>query len=241
MEKIYYMNDYDSARPNILFLHGYDNTKEALAPLYKSVEKFANVLAIDLPGNKNNPLDKEYKIEDYVDYLENTLANLKFTPYLIVGHSFGGKLAAYYSLKHQTKLLLLAPSIVKPKFSMKRFVKIRIYKVLKILYSKKIISKIPEKYRGSVDYQNTQGLKRKTFLNIVHSYFKKSDFKKLKEDVYLLYGLDDKAITLEQMKRFKKYLPKTNLILFSGDHFMFLNYIKAISKLIYCICEEKRW
>lgn len=241
MEKIYYMNDYDIARPNILFLHGYDNTKEVLAPLYKSVEKFANVLAIDLPGNKNNPLDKEYKIEDYVDYLENTLANLKFTPYLIVGHSFGGKLAAYYSLKHQTKLLLLAPSIVKPKFSMKRFIKIRIYKVLKFLYSKKIISKIPEKYRGSVDYQNAQGLKRKTFLNIVHSYFKKSDFKKLKEDVYLLYGLDDKAITLEQMKRFKKYLPKTNLILFPGDHFMFLSYIKAISKLIYCICEEKRW
>lgn len=227
--------------PNVVFLHGYGQNKEMMMPLVKRIEKFANVLALDLPGTKNNKLTSVFSIDDYVDYLENVLQEHDFKPDIIVGHSFGGKLASFYALRHPTSLLLLAPSTIKPSFSLKRYLKIRTYKFFKWLYKHQIIHSIPSSLRGSRDYQNTSGIDRMTFVKIVNSYLNKKQLKSLDSDIYLVYGNRDQEVSYNQMKKFAKYSPNTHLIVIKGDHFAYIVNVSAITNLLFEIIKEKSW
>lgn len=228
-------------RTNILFLHGYGQTKEMMYPLANRIQKSANFLAIDLPGNENLPLTKTYTMDDYITYVEDVLKKENFVPDLIVGHSFGGKLAAFYALKHPTALLLLAPSVIKPSFSMRRLMKILLYKILKKLKQVKIIKNIPEFLKGSRDYQATDGLNRLTFLNIVNSYLTKKELSLLEKEIYIVYGNTDQEITYRQMQKLNKYCPNSHLIVINGDHFAYLLNVNAIANLILAIIGEICW
>ena len=227
--------------PNVLFLHGYGQNKEMMMPLLRRAEKFANVFALDLPGSKNNPLTCAFSIDNYVSYLENILNEYNFKPDIIVGHSFGGKLASFYALKHPTTLLLLAPSTIKPKFSLKKFVKIRIYKIFKWMYKHQIIRSIPNSLLGSNDYRNTSGIERLTFVKIVNSYLQKKQLKKLTKEIYLIHGNRDQDVKYYQMKKFAKYSPNAHLIVIKGDHFAYIVNVSAITNLLFEIIKEKSW
>ncbi|MCH5171896.1 MAG: alpha/beta fold hydrolase [Erysipelotrichales bacterium] len=227
--------------PNILFLHGYGQNKEMMLPLAKRAEKFANVFALDLPGSKNNVLTSVFSIDDYVDYLDNILNEHNFKPDIIVGHSFGGKLASFYALKHPTTLLLLAPSTIKPSFSLKKFIKIRLYKLFKWLYKHQLVHSIPNSLMGSKDYQNTSGIDRMTFVKIVNSYLNKKKLRSLNSEVYLIYGNRDQDISYKQMKKFTKYSPHSHLIVIKGDHFAYIVNVSAITNLLFEIVKEKSW
>ena len=90
---------------------------------------------------------------------------------LIIAHSFGGKLAMEYCLNiKDIPMVLLAPSLIKDK-SIKKYFRIFIYKLAKILRCKKLL----QKFNGSLDYQQTANneLYRKNFLSIVNTFFLK--------------------------------------------------------------------
>ncbi|MCH5179959.1 MAG: alpha/beta fold hydrolase [Erysipelotrichales bacterium] len=228
--------------PNVLFLHGYGQNKEMMMPLVKRADKFANVLAIDLPGSKNNALTCVFTIDDYVEYLEDILNKYEFKPDIIVGHSFGGKLASFYALKYPNIiLLLLAPSTIKPSFSLKKFIKIRTYKLFKWLHKHQLVRSIPNCLMGSKDYQNTSGIDRLTFVHIVNSYLNKKQLRKLNNEVYLVYGNRDTEITYKQMKKFARYSPNTHLIVIKGDHFAYIVNVSAVTNLLFEIIKEKSW
>lgn len=225
---------------NVLFLHGFGQTKEMMMPLGKLIKKYANILIIDLPGNSNNPLTKPFDVNDYLDYIENILKEENFQPSLIVGHSFGGKLASFYTLRHSVPLLLLAPSSIKPPFSFKKTFRIGMYKCFKFLKKIKLVKNIPPPYLGSIDYQSTKGISRISFLKIVNSYLTKSNLKSIKSDVYIIYGKNDQQITYKQMKKFKKYCKTCHLIVIHGDHFAYLLNANAVASLILAILQEKK-
>ena len=226
---------------NILFLHGYGQNKEMMFPLAKRVEKYVNVLVLDLPGSKNNPLTSVFSIDDYIDYLEEIILKENFIPDIIVGHSFGGKLATFYAQKHPCTLLLLAPSIIKPSFSVKKWLKIRLYKICKFLKNKNIIKHNPKWLKGSRDYENTSGIDRITFVKIVNSYLSKKELSKLNSEIFIVYGNSDQEIRYKQMHKLKKWSQHSHLIVIKGDHFAYLLNGSAISNLILEIAKEKTW
>ena len=193
-------------------------------PLAKRIKDFANYLIIDLPGNENLKLEKVYNIDDYLNYINKIIERYNFVPDIIVGHSFGGKLASFYALNHDVTLLLLAPSTIKPSFSLKRI---------------KIIKNIPTFLKGSRDYQASSGVDRLTFLNIVHAYLDKKDLRKLSNDIYIVYGNNDQEITYKQMLKLKKYSQKSHLIVINGDHFAYLLNVNAIANLLLEIIKEE--
>lgn len=238
---IFILKKHSNNSPNILFLHGYGQNKEMMMPLASKANDYANIMVIDLPGSKNNPLQRVFTIEDYIAYLENILRENDFKPDIIVGHSFGGKLAAFYALKHDVVLLLLAPSSVKPNFSLKKKLKIALYKLCKKLSKYKIIKRIPNSLLGSRDFQSTSGVDRKTFVNIVNSYLSKNDFKKIQKSVFLVYGNKDKEIAYYQIKKMHKYLSKGHLVVINGDHFAYIVNASVINNLLFEMTKELVW
>lgn len=237
-ENIFILNKHPNKSINILFLHGYGQNKEMMLPLASRAQAYANTLTIDLPGSKNNPLDHVFTIDDYIKYLEEFLIAKQFKPDIIVGHSFGGKLASFYALKHHVTLLLLAPSSIKPKFSLKKKIKIFLYKIFKKLHKYHIIKKIPKRLLGSKDFQNTQGIERHSFVNIVNSYLDKNSLKSIKNDVFLVWGNQDQDISLYQMKKMNKYLSNGHLVVINGDHFAYIVNAIVINDLLYEMTKE---
>lgn len=215
----------------VVLLHGWGQNRKSMYPLGNMLNKKYNVLMIDLPGFGDSPIEYPYHIEDYISDIEEVLNTHLINPSLIIGHSFGGKVGAFYSLKHPTPLLLLAPSIVKPKFSFTTFFKIKGYKAFKFLKKIKIIKRIPKKFKGSNDYQNSHGMLRLTFNNVVHCYLNK-DIRLLKKKVIVLIGEEDKIIDKYQGRKMKKYISNGRVEFINGDHFAYLINKKYISQIV---------
>lgn len=235
----FYKKINDKKLPYVVFLHGWGQSKLMMMPLVNLCHEFANVVAIDLPGHGDVELEKKYEIEDYLCYLSDFFIREKINPSLIVGHSFGGKIATYYALEKQdVDLLLFAPSVTKPKFSFNTWRKIRVYKILKRLLKWRIIKKIPSKYAGSNDFKNTKGVLRDTFLNIVNAYPEKN-ISNINSKIYAVWGKDDKTVSYFQMKKLEKYILHGSLTIVKGDHFAYLTNRKEMSNLIKNILEEK--
>ena len=76
-----------------------------------------------------------YVLEDYVGLVEQFVNDKKLANPIILGHSFGGRIAIRYASRHQvSKLILVDSAGMKPKNYVKVKLKIMIYKLKKKLY-----------------------------------------------------------------------------------------------------------
>lgn len=110
---------------SIILLHGWGGTAASLAKLREALAgDEIEVFTFDLPGFGETPLTgSAMTLDDYVEYLKiYILENNIFRP-VLVGHSFGGKLAMAFALKYPelaSKLVLINASGVFPRNSVKR-------------------------------------------------------------------------------------------------------------------------
>ncbi len=216
----------------ILFLHGWGVTYQTMLPLVKSVKTEYNTISILLPFCKQFPLNRPYKIEDILSYVHNILNENKIIPDLIVAHSCGAKIACAYNLNiKNTPLVLIAPSILKPRFSLKRFWKIKKYKILKKQQKNgRNLNKCSIRY-GSNDYQKCDGNLKKTFLKMVHTYFDR-DINDIKDRVIILIGKDDYEIDNKKLLKLSEKHLKVKTYLMSGNHFAYKRHIDWIKEVI---------
>lgn len=111
-----------------LFLHGWGSSKEALSGAFGGLFRGYNHLYLDLPGFGNSTNDFVLDSGDYAGVVRAFLEALNIAPVLVVGHSFGGKIATL--LNPQILVLLSSAGLPKPK-SLRIRAKILAAKVLK--------------------------------------------------------------------------------------------------------------
>ena len=109
----------------ILFLHGWGQNKEMMFPLIEELKNKYKCVILDLPGFGESVFLGEKTIEEYVVNLRMFLEKENLLPKYIVGHSFGGKLAALYYLKYKdvVNLTIISSPLLKPKRTMKYYLK----------------------------------------------------------------------------------------------------------------------
>jgi len=95
----------------LIILHGWQSSKEKWQKVKELLESPSlEAVALDLPGFKpDNQPDTAWGLDDYVKWLENSLAGYNEKVYLL-GHSFGGRIAIKFAVKNPQKLkgLILA-------------------------------------------------------------------------------------------------------------------------------------
>lgn len=215
--------------PWILFLHGWNQNKESLLVIAKDIRNFANSVLIDLPGFGEIDLSYPYDIEDYLLYIKTILKEHNIIPSLIIGHSFGGKLAVYYSLQvYETPILLLSPSIISRKVSFKKKILMKIKPLIFLMHHKRIIKKIPSFYKGSQDYQRSEGYLRSTLVRMVHRY-PLDKMKEIKEKIVIFLAQDDHEIPNEMIIRRLKSQQKVEIIKITGNHFAYRRHHQLIA------------
>ena len=131
----------------------------------------------------------------------------------IIGHSFGARVAVLLATRHPNlinRLVLTGAAGLRPRRSLRRWARIKIYKWFKI-------------GRGSADYRRLTPAGKRTFQNIIHRDLA-PEIARITAPTLLLWGKRDKSTPLYMGKRWTKLLQRAILKVYPrAGHFAFLD------------------
>ncbi|PAF47679.1 2-hydroxy-6-oxohepta-2,4-dienoate hydrolase [Helicobacter sp. 12S02232-10] len=207
------------AKKNIIFLHGWGSNKELMESAFKDVFTEFNHCYIDLPGFGNSPNSIIISTDEYAHIIDSFLRSLSIKADLIVGHSFGGKLAL---LCQNDEIILLSSSgILVPK-PLKVKIKIILAKIFKIL-------KLKTKIFRSADANNLNEAMYAIFKNVVQEDFEPI-YANCTKKATIFWGKEDKATPLATGYKISKLIAKNRFFILDGDHYFFLKQGKIIDE-----------
>lgn len=209
-----------SAKRTILFLHGWGSNKELMRRAFGTRLRDFRHLYIDLPGFGKSPNEDFLRTLDYAGIVRAFLDELGVTPVIVVGHSFGGKVATL--LDPDCLVLLSSAGILVPKPLAVRM-KIALFKALKPLGLRRLRSLF-----ASADVQGMNPGMYETFKATVNEEFEEN-FGKVHGKALLFWGKEDTATPLWTAKRIAELIPNAELRSMEGDHYFFLDPANAKS------------
>jgi len=200
---------------NILILHGWGQNSTLWADFCKKLYDY-KPLAFDLPGFGNEPLvSSEWGIGNYADWVIEKIKKQKERNIILVGHSFGGKIAAEIAIKCpelvKKLILVAAPIIRKPSIGIR--IKIALLKIAKkILFNKSYNILLSSEYKEA----KKNGLD-KIFKNSVE-YDRTDEISKIKAPVLIVWGKNDETAPIAIGKRMHSLIKNSKLEIVSGGH-----------------------
>ena len=202
-----------TATQDIIFLHGWGSNKELMKTSFeKCCNEFRHIY-IDMPGFGKSDNNYILKTEDYKLIIEKFLETIHSDMGVIVGHSFGGKVA---TLLNPNRLILASSSgILVPKSGLVKL-KIALFKLLKNIGFGSLY-----RFFASKDANQMSQNMYETFKNVVDEDFSES-FESFHNSALLLWGKDDSATPLYTAYEIQKLIPNSKLIECEGDHYFFL-------------------
>lgn len=207
---------------NLIFLHGWGQNIDMMMPIAKPFIKRHNVLLIDLPGFGKSEEPKEvWEIYDYSDMLNHIIKELKIKNPVIIGHSFGGKIALAYSTKYETDKLVLLASPYRKKIQ-KESLKLKTLKKLKKVPGLNKLENIAKKYIGSTDYKNASEKMRNILVKHVNLDLT-DELDKVKCPTLLIWGTEDAAVDYEDALYLENKISNCGLVTYEGcTHYAYL-------------------
>lgn len=231
--KIYYERKGLTKYP-IIFLHGWGGSSDS----FRAFAKAGDILIDFPPFGKSSEPKCVFCLEDYVNIVLKIIKKEDLKKVSIVAHSFGGRVALELSSKYNIveRQVLTGCAGLKPKFSLKKYLAVKKYKKIK---KKAPFSKQLEKF-GSTDYKSLSPCMKKTFVNIVNNHQNRV-LKNINCDTLLVWGKNDRETPLYMAKILKKYIRESELILYNGGHFCYLENSYAFSKILDSFLRKELW
>lgn len=223
----------------LVLLHGWGQNLEMMLPLAKYFDKSYRIIIIDLPGFGRSEIPTDVlSIEDYADIIKELLDNLNIKTPMLIGHSFGGQVALYYSSKYNVKKLVLLASPFRPHKGKKTF-KSRLFHIIK---KTPILKNHLEYFKsrfGSTDYRNAKGVMRDILVKKVNL-----DMTKNLENVLcstlIVWGTNDTAVPVEDANFLKEYIVNSELIIYeNASHYAYLERLEDLVKSLKEFLERK--
>lgn len=225
---------YDIVNPSesktILFLHGWGSNKDIMKQAFGDTLKNFKHIYVDMPGFGKSPNDKFLTTDDYARIIDRFLQELNIDECdIIVGHSFGGKVA---TLLNPPCLVLIASSGIKVPKQLSIKLKISLFKLLKQIGLDSLRSMfVSEDVKGM-----NEGM-YETFKYVVNEDFE-DNFKKVTSKTLLFWGKSDTATPLWTAKKIAQMIPNSKLYIYEGDHYFFLTFGKEIALEIEKECKD---
>lgn len=163
----------------ILFLHGWgaDNTR------YSKLQKLLNqkgfeTIALDLPGfGQTEAPTTAWGIDDYAEWVFKELDKVEWGRVILVGHSFGGQIAAkmaYLKPDRIEKLILIGPALFRDSRSLKLWILRTITEIFNFIFSLPLLKNFYDFARWSwyhllrqYDYYRSNGVMRETLKKVI--------------------------------------------------------------------------
>jgi len=211
------------AKIDMIVLHGWGSNKALMKKSFgEHMDRFRHIY-IDLPGFGGSTCNLVLQTTDYARIVELLMIHLNAQKDIIVGHSFGGKVATV--LNPSVLVLLSSAGIVWPK-SLKVKAKIAIFKTLKSLGLSKLRS-----YFVADDAKELNEPMYETFKNVVNEDFT-YEFKNYDGKALLCWGKEDNATPLKSAYKIEELIKDSELEIYIGEHYFFMDHAREISKKI---------
>lgn len=207
----------------ILFLHGWGSNKEIMKQAFGKCFPSYQHLYLDLPGFGQSPLDRIIITQEYADIVGIFLKALHVKPIMIVGHSYGGKVATL--LAPEVLVLLSSAGIVPPKL-LKVRLKIALFKLLKPFAPRSF-------YRifATKDVDGMSDVMYEIIKRVVNEDLS-PHFLTCKAKAFLFWGKDDTAMPLQCGEKMHALIKGSRFFPLEGDHFFFLRNGETIEKIM---------
>ncbi len=198
---------------DIAILHGWGSNKELMKGAFGGCFKTFRHLYIDLPGFGGSVCHEVLTTQEYAIIIKKFLETLRFSGDVVLGHSFGGKVA---TLLHPKLLVLVASSgILVPKPLSVRL-KIALFKGLKRVGLTRFRS-----FFVADDAVTLSPQMYETFKNVVNEDFR-GQFALYKGTALLCFAKDDTATPLYTAYEIEQLMAHARVVVFEGDHYFFL-------------------
>jgi len=211
------------ATVDIIILHGWGSNKGLMSKSFAPYMTAFRHIYIDLPGFGGSTCNLTLTTKDYARIVELFMIHFNASKDIIVGHSFGGKVATL--LNPSVLVLLSSAGIVWPK-SVKVQSKIMFFKGIKILGLAKF-----RKYFVAEDAKTLSEPMYETFKNVVNEDFSK-EFADYEGKALLCWGNVDEATPLKSADKINSLIKDSHLEVYNGDHYFFMQYAEDISQRI---------
>ena len=212
--------------PALLFLPGWMNALNNFDELVSRLGAKYRIVRLDLPGfagggTEAPPLD--WHVQDYASFVRSFIEKVGLTSYVLVGHSFGGRVAIKSMAQgtlHPSRLILIDSAGIAKHRTVRNRVLTLLAKVGKILmyvpplffWRKQLRRKLYEKL-GS-DYLAAGALSQ-IYLNAIREDLSE-DAQKVSVPTLLVWGSDDRSTPLADGKRFNELIRGSKLEILQG-------------------------
>ena len=232
---IHYNDNHHTGRCVVL-LHGWGQSNAMMEPIEQQFNNDFRVINLDLPGFGASDLPfKPWGVYEYTAFLKDFFDAINVENPILIAHSFGARLAIIFASRHATqKLILTGAAGIKPKRSVAYHLRVRTYKMAKIVFKLPGLNKHQEsmsRFFGSSDYRAISGVMRQSFVKIVNE-----DLTPLLSQIscptLLIWGEKDDATPLWMGKIMEKKIPDAGLVVFEDDdHYAYWNQIARFNKI----------
>ena len=216
---------------DIILLHGWGQNIEMMKPLGDSFSNKYRITILDLPGFGESSEPKyPWTLDDYKEMLELFVEELKIEKPIVMGHSFGGRLAINYCSDNVVSKVILFGSPIRPE-ARTDSLKVRTLKALKKMPGMNGLAEKMKKYIGSRDYKAASPIMRQILVNTVNKDL--TDIaKKIEEPTLLIWGDYDLEANIEDAKILESVMPDAGLIVVPGTHYAYLESIGQVINIL---------
>lgn len=211
------------AKHDLIVLHGWGSNKEIMKQAFEPYMNTFRHIYIDLPGFGGSINHAVLDTQEYARILEVFLELVGAKKEIIMGHSFGGKVATL--LNPNLLVLISSAGIVLPK-PLKVKIKIKLTKLANAIGLGEFV-----KIFRAKDAKDLNTLMYATFKNVVNEDFR-DVFKNFANKALICWGESDTATPLVAGQTISDLIKKNRFTVYQGDHFFFLNRAKSIASEI---------
>ena len=205
----------------LVLLHGWGQNIQMMKMIGEKYPK-NDVVIVDFPGHGKSDEPKElWTLDDFTDMVHELLKSLKIKKPILIGHSFGGKVALIYASKYDVKKLILFGSPFKIKKNPKSL-KVKILKAIKNLPGMEKVAEYAKKHMGSEDYRNASPIMRDILVNHVNTDITEK-VKKIICPTIIIWGDNDQAVPIADAYELSNYIKDSAVIKYDGcTHYAYL-------------------
>lgn len=226
----------------VVVMHGWGCKSGTMAvPAAAALGAATTVYNLDLPGfGASAEPPSPWGVEEYTAMVEEFCRRKGIVNPILIGHSFGGRLAILMASRTPAKKVILIDAAgIKPRRSLKYYIKVYTFKIgrrfLPLVLGKARGNEVVERWRrkaGSSDYSLASPMMRQV-MNRAVNHDLTDRLPLIKAPTLLIWGGRDTATPLRDAKLMERRIPDAGLVVYpEAGHFSFLERPEAVTAVI---------
>ena len=216
---------------DILLLHGWGQNIEMMKFIGDNFQDRFRITILDFPGfGESEEPHETWTIDKYSEMLEEFVKLVGVKKPIVMGHSFGGRVAIRYSARNAIEKLVLfgSPCI---RVQEKLPLHVKALKGLKKLPGMNGIGEYMKNFIGSRDYKAASPVMRQTLVEVVNEDLSKYA-REIEEPTLLIWGDNDTEAPLNDAKELEKIMIDAALIVLPGTHYAYIENLTQVVNIL---------